>query len=291
MGAIVLIIACVLLYFNMNVNQRLSKTYGIKPTFLSMPADTTGLQERGRYLAGVLCTECHAPDLGGKIFFSDPQLGTIISANLTPGKGGVGSTYKTEDWVRSIRHGVNPAGRPLLIMPAKDFHHLGERDLAAVVSYLKSLQPIDRSFPAGHMTLMAKIILATGGFGDAISAEVIDHKAGFAASPKAAVTAEYGRYLIDASGCRTCHGQDLNGAKDPNPQAPPAPNLTPAGHLANWSAEQFIQTMRSGTTPEGKSMVPAFMPWMSIGKMTDEDLKAAYTYLKTLPSKPDGYKP
>lgn len=49
--------------------------------------------------------------------------------------------------------------------------------------------------------------------------------------------------------------------------------------------------MRSGTTPEGKAMGPAFMPWMSIGKLTDEDLTAVYAYLKTLPSKPDGYKP
>lgn len=289
LGALILIVGCILLYFNMSVNHRLSKTYQVSPRSLPISRDSASV-ERGKYLAMALCTECHSPDLGGKVFFQDPQIGTVISANLTPGKGGIGSIYRDEDWVRAIRHGITPVGRPLLIMPAKDFNHLTAKDLSSLIGYLKTLSPIDRSFDPTTFTLMAKIILATGGFGDAISAEVIDHEGDFAKEVPQAVTPEYGHYLVQISGCRTCHGKDLNGAKDPNPQAPPSPNLTPTGHPGKWTPDQFISTMRTGKTPEGKSMGPAFMPWMSIGKLNDEDLKAMFAYLKTLKPMDDGFK-
>ena len=62
-------------------------------------------------------------------------------------------------------------------------------------------------------------------------------------------------------------------------------NITPdmATGIGSWTEEVFIQTLRSGKhLGTGRQILPP-MPWMWVGKMTDEDLKAVYAYLKSIP--------
>lgn len=64
-------------------------------------------------------------------------------------------------------------------------------------------------------------------------------------------------------------------------------NLTPdsATGLGAWSEEVFIKTLRTGKhlgQDNGRPILPP-MPWHFINKMTDEDLRAVYTYLRSLP--------
>lgn len=66
-----------------------------------------------------------------------------------------------------------------------------------------------------------------------------------------------------------------------------AANLTPdsATGIGAWREEEFIKALRTGKhlgQENGRPIMPP-MPWQYIGKMTDEDLKAIYTYLRTLP--------
>jgi hypothetical protein len=60
-------------------------------------------------------------------------------------------------------------------------------------------------------------------------------------------------------------------------------NLTPdATGLGSWSAEQFIQTMRTGKhLGIGRPILPP-MPWYDIGQLTDEDLRAIFAFLRTV---------
>jgi hypothetical protein len=60
-------------------------------------------------------------------------------------------------------------------------------------------------------------------------------------------------------------------------------NLTPdATGLASWSADQFIQTMRTGKhLGVGRPILPP-MPWYDIGQLTDEDLRAIFAFLRTI---------
>ena len=64
-------------------------------------------------------------------------------------------------------------------------------------------------------------------------------------------------------------------------------NLTPdpeTGVLRDFTEEQFIQTMRTGRHQgQGRQILPP-MPWPLIGKMTDEDLKAVFAYLRQIPA-------
>ena len=64
-------------------------------------------------------------------------------------------------------------------------------------------------------------------------------------------------------------------------------NLTPdpeTGRLRDFTEQQFIQTLRTGRHQgQGREILPP-MPWPLIGKMTDDDLKAIFAYLRQIPA-------
>jgi mono/diheme cytochrome c family protein len=64
-----------------------------------------------------------------------------------------------------------------------------------------------------------------------------------------------------------------------------AANLTPDGKtgIGEWPEELFIKILRSGKFMGMSRDILPPMPWQTIGQMTDEDLKAMFAYLKSLP--------
>jgi len=51
--------------------------------------------------------------------------------------------------------------------------------------------------------------------------------------------------------------------------------------IGNWTEQQFVDTLRRGRhLGVGRRLLPP-MPWMWIGKATDEDLQSIFAYLKT----------
>ncbi len=64
-------------------------------------------------------------------------------------------------------------------------------------------------------------------------------------------------------------------------------NLTPdsATGLGAWTGDVFIKSIRTGKhlgQDNGRPILPP-MPWNNFAKLTDEDLKAIYSYLRTIP--------
>ncbi|MEI6408789.1 MAG: c-type cytochrome [Bacteroidota bacterium] len=65
-----------------------------------------------------------------------------------------------------------------------------------------------------------------------------------------------------------------------------ASNLTPDDTgIGAWTESQFLKAIREGKSKglDGTRPLLPPMPWMNIAKMTDEDLKAIFAYLKSLP--------
>lgn len=62
-------------------------------------------------------------------------------------------------------------------------------------------------------------------------------------------------------------------------------NLTPdmKTGLGGWTENLFIQTLQNGKFMGASRDILPPMPWQSIGQMTDDDLKAIFAYLKSLP--------
>ena len=266
-------------------NARLNKTYDFPSSELVLPTDEASL-EQGKHRVESLCAGCHGPDLSGiEKWFDAGPLGTIDSANLTSGDGGIGSFYTTEDFVAAIRHGVDEEGKPIFMPAVTSTSQLSDEDLAAIIAYLKTVPPVDHKTNGKNFTPLAKILFVVGVL-PSLPVEVVSHDLHVTA-PEAGPTAEYGEYMVNTNDCRVCHGPDLNGGPFPDPTVTKiSPNLTPGGEVAFWSEEDFIKTIRTGVTPGGHELDPEFMPWEDYGKFYDDELKAIYAYLKMVPSLP-----
>jgi mono/diheme cytochrome c family protein len=117
-----------------------------------------------------------------------------------------------------------------------------------------------------------------------LAADQIDHKTQPPQPPTPGVTAEYGKLLGGL--CIECHGADLTGMPfGPPGQEVMTPNLTAAGELGSWSEAGFLTTMRTGVTPIQRRLNDE-MPWKYFGQMTDDELKALWLYLRSLPGQP-----
>jgi mono/diheme cytochrome c family protein len=255
---------------------------------VTLPADAISL-ERGRYLfASRGCVDCHGAD-GAGVAFIDEEGGLYAKApNISTGPGNVVAGYRPEDWVRTLRHGVKPDGRPVFIMPSEDYSRLTDADLGALVAYVKQLPPAPGEGMVARVPVMVKVLYGAGVIRDA--AEKIDHTLPPATPVPEDGSRAHGAYV--ANMCIGCHGPQLSGGKIPGtpPDWPAAANLTPgagSGMASYRTAEQFVAMLRTGKRPDG-SDVSQVMPFTSLKELNDNDAKALYVHLKGLEPVPFG---
>jgi len=267
---------------------RLTHAYVVPAEKVAIPMDPA-LIARGHHLAIISgCIDCHGQNLSGRLFFENVMIGRFVSPNLTKGKGGSGGRFSDQDWVRAIRHGVRPDGKPLLVMPSKQYYALSDADLGALIAYLETIPPVDNELPSSAVSPIGRALMLTMKDLPLLPAERIDHNAARPLAPAIGVTVEYGKYL--AVRCTGCHGENLSGGKIPGtpPDWPPALNLTPypGAALAQWTEAQFVHALRTGVTPRGNQFDTKYMPWKVLGQMTDDEMKALWLYLRSLRPQP-----
>jgi mono/diheme cytochrome c family protein len=281
-GVLVLVAAAAVLAGLQLADVRMARKVDVPVRAVALRGDAGGL-ERGKYLyASRGCTDCHGVDGGGRVFVDNGSDLRIKGPNITRGAGGVVASYRNEDWVRSIRHGVAPGGRPLMVMPSEDYNRFTDDDLGALVAYVQSLPPAAGSAAEVRLPLPARVLYGFGGIQDA--AAKIDHALAPAAAVAEGVNAQHGAYV--ANMCLGCHGPQLTGGRIPGgpPDWPPAANLTPAANapMARYAdADAFLRMMKTGTRPDGTKI--QVMPFESLKQMNDTDLKALHLYLRGLP--------
>ena len=259
---------------------------------------------RGHYVVRnvVNCASCHmdttrhadlaagadVPMSGG--YHWDIPPGTIYARNITPDdETGIGK-FSDGAVARALRHGVGADGRALL--PFMELQGLSDEDLLAVVSYLRSQPPVHSMVPAHQYSLLGKALKAT-----VLANPVGPSQTPPTVSPRGA-TLENGRYLVESVGlCWACHTQrseetgELTGPRfggatnfveptDPGHVWSP-PNITsdPAtGKLGSMTEDEFVTRFRAGRLLPGSPM-----PWQGYSRMDENDLRAMYLYLKSVP--------
>lgn len=263
----------------------------------------SALIARGRYLAfgPAHCGTCHVPMdkieavenglqiplSGGWEFAIDP--GTFRAPNLTPDTAtGIGRLTDGEI-ARTLRHMVGSDGR--VIFPFMPFAELTDEDLTAIVSFLRSQEPVKHELKKTEVTFLGKAVMAFG---------LIKPMGAKGTPPKSIPidsTVEYGNYIANyVANCVGCHtNRDLKtGAFIGEPFAggmvftPDAfsegktfrtPNLTPhpTGIISTWTEATFMARMKGGKVHKGTPM-----PWGAYSRMNDVEIKAVYRYLKSL---------
>ena len=243
-----------------------------------------------------VCGGCHSADeknadgpLSGGREFRDWRLGIARASNLTSDpETGLG-TWSEAEIVRALRNGQRKDGRLLApVMPYEWFQEMEDEDAFSVARYLKSLPAVRnevRQDPNFVFRLGKLLFLAPK---PAISVS----------APSPVATAKYGGYLAQHVGlCADCHtprggllakpdkSRLFAGMAKPPKDFPAKPtNLTPdpATGIGRWSEEDFLKTIHTGVNPAGKSLHP-FMPWRQVRRASDDDLRAMFRYLRTVP--------
>ncbi|MCW5907179.1 MAG: cytochrome c [Chitinophagales bacterium] len=259
---------------------------------------------RGKYLAfgPAHCVTCHVPmdkimevengleiPLSGGWELAFPGFGVFRAPNITPdGETGIGKLSDGEI-ARTLRHAVGSDGR--VIMPFMPFQEMSDDDLAAIISFLRSQEPVKNAVKPTEYDFMAKALLAFG---------ILKPEGAKNTPPKTMLkdsTAEYGKYLaFNIANCRGCHtkmdpntgkfvGEDFAGGEKFGPDAFSegyvfvSPNITSdktTSAIAKWTEDAFVARFGAGrihkTTP---------MPWGAFSRMDETDLKALYRFLQT----------
>jgi mono/diheme cytochrome c family protein len=270
---------------------------------------------RGSYLVNqvLACGACHTGRANGNVL-TDPErpdaflaggnryaagsMGTLWVANITADpETGVGR-WKDDELLRLLRDGVARDGRFLLpAMPFAAYQHLSDDDARAVVTYLRTVPPHRQEKPpiANDLSFMAKLMFK------AVGVQMHEPIAGVTA-PDPANRLEHGRYLVRIAACGECHSR---GQKGPRAENDPlylagsdvpfedaglgkvyARNLAsdPETGLGRFDAVAIKQAIRSGSRLDGKRMAaPMSTLTRHYSAMTDADLDAIVTFLKSLP--------
>lgn len=268
-------------------------------------SDDSAIIAQGEYLVHAVahCSACHGPadsvehhalgprtQLQGGAALQAGPFGTFYPSNITSDhETGIGAV---SDGVvaRAVRNSVDRDGHLAAFMRVA-VGPMSDEDLTAVVSYLRTLPPIENEVPDDEWGLLAKVL--TGKFeprADPPPAHV----------PAGGISVERGRYLVlGPAVCAACHteldpmagfapaNEPLSGAITPEPDVTDpdyefvAPNLSPdpsTGVLHGWTEDQFVTRFRAGRVYAGSSM-----PWENFGQMTEEDLRSIFRYLQSLP--------
>ena len=220
---------------------------------------------------------CHStsgnlPLSGGQrdfLWSPERRLGELYAPNLTP--AGTIASWSDGEVGRAIREGADSAGRALLGHPASDYKVMSDGDVTALIGYLRAQQAVPSATPSRTINLLGVLLIGIGQFPVSVESPVVDPSS----TPSLGRTPERGRYLVAISGCRDCHGTDLQGG----PQQFP-PDLIAIA--AAWTDAEFVQTLRTGKNPLGGAVGPQ-MPWQDFARVySDDELAAIYVYLQSL---------
>jgi hypothetical protein len=265
---------------------------------------------RGKYLVdGVLwCATCHSDidwskrplqalpgkKFGGHVWSQElgiPAPFRIVASNISSDRKYGAGNWSDHDLVRALRRGIGHDGRTLIdMMPYEDFSHLSDEDVASVIVYLRSLPPVRIERPK---TLMPKEATQ-----NLRPLPPVDH----VPEPNPADRVSYGHYLVTAGQCRWCHspvdakgdslpGMDFSGGhtfsgpfglKGAKIADLATLNLTsdPSG-ISYFDEAMFVKALRTGHV--GARQLSALMPWSYFRNLTDDDLKAIFAYLRSVP--------
>ncbi|HTN37590.1 MAG TPA: c-type cytochrome [Arachidicoccus sp.] len=267
---------------------------------------TPELIQRGKYLANhvAICMDCHSsrdwsrysgPPIagtfgaGGEVFNRDMGFpGVFYSKNITPAHL---RDWSDGDILHAFTAGVNKQGKALFpIMPYLYYNKMDPEDAYAIIAYLRTLNPIDKTVPDRVVDFPMDLIINT-----------IPLKTDLRPKPPKSDIIAYGGYLTMVAGCAECHTREKNGQivqslrfgggrafKMPDGILYSA-NITPdpVNGIGKWTASDFVKKFKfyadmaalGKLKPGDKNTV---MPWSMYSGMDTTDLQAIYAYLHSI---------
>lgn len=258
---------------------------------------------RGEYVQRLAnCVACHstpegAPFAGG-LKMNVPVLGDIYATNITPDKEtGIGN-YTYEDFDRAMREGIAKDGHRLYpAMPYTSYAKMSDEDMRALYDFfMNEVTPVNQANLPAEIPGWKNVRWALG-----IWNFLFHDDDAYENKPEQNAAWNRGAYLVQGPGhCGACHtprgllfqekGLDesdsdfVAGALLDDWYASSLNGDVNSG-LGRWSEQDIVDFLKEGRNPHGTAfgtMVEVVNN--STAHMTDGDLQAIATYLKSLPA-------
>ena len=256
------------------------------------------LVKRGDYLVNTImtCGNCHSPKgppaaVAGKEFSGGPPFDlppfTVTPANITQDKEtGIGA-WSDADIKKLLRTGMRPNGVPIAsVMPVGFYGIITDRDMDAIVAYLRTIKPVHNKVPDPVYRMAAPAQVFPGSEHRYTEAMMRDPlKRGF--------------YLATIGHCMECHTPMTKGHHDFVNDAGKggmefkgpwgvsvSRNITSSKTkgLGDWSDADIKRALTQGIDKDGKHLMPP-MGFGYYAHMTDTDLNDLIAWLRTVPAK------
>jgi mono/diheme cytochrome c family protein len=255
------------------------------------------LVKRGDYLVNTImtCGNCHSPkgptgDIAGKEFsgglsWDEPPF-KVTASNITQDKEtGIGK-WSDADIKKLLREGVRPDGVPIAtVMPTGFYEIITDRDVDAIVAYLRTLKPIKNKVPDPVYKMKQVRQIFPGADKPYTEAMFKDH-------------VKHGFYLATIGHCMECHTPLVKGLHSwdkigaggfefPGPWGVSVSrNITSSKSkgIGGWTDAQIKRAITTGIDKDGNHLKPP-MGFGYYAKMTDGDINDIIAYLHTVPAK------
>lgn len=255
------------------------------------------LIKRGDYLVNTImtCGNCHSPkgpqgDVPGKQFsgglsWDEPPF-KVTAPNITEDKEtGIGAW--TNDQIKHLlRTGERPNGTPIaMVMPTDFYGIITDRDMDAIVAYLRTIKPIKNKVP-DPIYKMPQVRHVFPGTEKPYTGAMLKDKV------------KKGFYLASIGHCMECHTPMKTGQREldrigaggrefPGPWGVSVSrNITQSKDkgLGGWTDAEIKRAITTGVSKDGGKLKPP-MGFHYYAKLTDADLDAVVAYLRTVPAK------
>jgi cytochrome c553 len=234
----------------------IERRYPLPSTTVAASRETKEIARGAHLIAIAGCSDCHGPDLEGRLTHAGSVL-PVWSSNLRIDA----HTLTDEELERAIRTGIRPDSKSMWVMPAMNYVYMSEDDVTAIVSFLRTLKSLGPERLPPHFDMPARYAIASGNL-EPIALVAPESPTSLDLGSRY----DGGRYLARIA-CADCHDTDLTGSSD-------APNLSV---VARYSRADFFRLLKSGQAPDGR--YPASKQRPRFRAFHDYELDALYDYL------------
>lgn len=260
-GAVVALALAGTAYVYFASEQIIAHRYPVPPSRIHASRDPAVIALGKHLVRPYGCADCHRPNLQGA-YIADFGM---QSRNLTR----LAAKFSDADFDRAIRKGLRPDGTSVAeSMPSDAFQYMPDSDVAAIVSYIRSLTPTGPETPDPGYDLKVRWDVLQG-----------RKKVSQAWFPLQKPALELGpRYArarqMAMTACGECHGTSLEGQGGPPPSPP---NLS---IVASYDRGAFVKFMHTGKAAGNRELpMMSAVARVRISHLTDAELNALYDYL------------
>lgn len=271
---------------------------------INLKVETTPARiAKGEKLATMLCRSCHFDQNTGKFTGREmtevTQFGEVHSKNITKDpEHGIGK-WTDGELAYLFRTGLKPDGTYLPPYMPK-LVHLSNEDLFSVIAFLRSdnpwVQPDNAKQPDTKPSFLTKFLTTIK------IMKPFPYPAEVIREPDTTNAVQWGKYIaLGQLDCYTCHSKDFAKNDYFSPEKSTgffgggnemigldgkklaSLNITMDNEtgIGKWSEEDFIKAVKYGQLQNNQPALRT--PMQPYTNLTDNEVKAVYAYLKTVP--------